>query len=156
MFTCTHVHMFNIMYILMCTFPSAQTPLRLITCAVMFAVCSFESMHMCHICAIYVPYGNVPYMHMCHKWNVQFGYVPYGHVPCENVPYVPVLPQQGQMKPKYCSILKTDHHRYHYPPPPPWPLSIQHFLQRENPCRVELILLSCTLSVWWPTVHSIC
>jgi len=127
MFTCTHVHMFNIMYILMCTFPSAQTPLRLITCAVMFAVCSFESMHMCHICAIYVPYG---------------------HVPCENVPYVPVPRQQGQMKPKYCSILKTDHHRYHYPPPPPWPLSIQHFLQRENPCRVELILLSCTLSVW--------
>ena len=62
MCTCTHVHMYNIMYILMCTFPSAQTPLRLITWAGIFAMCSFESMHICHICAIWkcAIYQHVP------------------------------------------------------------------------------------------------
>lgn len=109
--------MYNTMYILMCTFPSAQTPLCLITCAGMFTVCSFESIHIC-VC-----------ISMCHIWKC-------------------AMCQCRRSRARWNQSIATNHHLYPPPPPPPLP-----FLQRENPWRVELILLSCIISVTYLTFN---
>ena len=87
--------------------------------------------------------------YMCLNFHVPYGHAPYMEVFHMDMPHIwkCAMCQCRRSRARWNQSIATNHHLYP-PPPPPLP-----FLQRENPWRVELILLSCIISVTYVTFN---